>query len=125
MLPLHSLYSSYTELPSHCTHRTMGSLGTAGQTFDVLLRNGNINGSFVCDIGIQGGVITALGLRLPASRGTQVIDCEYAVVTPGGIDGHVHLSQDKSARAKEAGYVAADTSKSQPPGSLPIRIRIC
>ncbi len=90
----------------------MGSVGLPPQTFDVLLRNAKVNGAFVCDIGIQCGVIAALGLNLPEAPGTQVIDCEHAVVTPGGIDGHVHLSQDQSPRAREAGYVAADTSRS-------------
>ncbi|ERS95307.1 dihydropyrimidinase [Sporothrix schenckii 1099-18] len=86
----------------------MGSLASS-PAFDVLLRNANINGVYVCDIGIQAGVITAIGMQLSSSESTQVIDCEYAVVTPGGVDAHVHLSQDKSPRAKEAGYVAADT----------------
>lgn len=30
---------------------------------------------------------------------------------PGGVDGHVHLAQDRSPRARAAGYVSADTSK--------------
>lgn len=88
----------------------MGSLAPS-PSFDVLLRNANVNGAYFCDIGIQGGVTTSMGMHLPVSERTEVIDCEYAVVTPGGVDGHVHLSQDKSPRAKEAGYVAADTSK--------------
>ncbi|CAK7232058.1 hypothetical protein SEUCBS140593_008132 [Sporothrix eucalyptigena] len=86
----------------------MGSVALPS-TFDVLLRNANVNGDYICDIGIQGGIITAIGMHLQAFEDTEVIDCEYAVVTPGGVDGHVHLSQDRSPRAKEAGYVAADT----------------
>jgi dihydropyrimidinase len=81
------------------------------QEFEVVLRNACVNGSYICDIGIKRGVITALGLDLIATENTEVIDCEGAVVTPGGIDGHVHLSQDRSPRAREAGYVNADTSK--------------
>ena len=84
------------------------------QLFDIVLRNAFVNGTQVCDIGIKGGIITALGLYLVATEDTDVIDCELAVVTPGGIDGHVHLSQDRSARAREAGYVSADTSKASP-----------
>ncbi|KAK5233547.1 hypothetical protein LTR47_005169 [Exophiala xenobiotica] len=79
------------------------------QSFDVILRDAFVNGAFVCDIGIKHGVISALGVNLVASEDTEIIDCEHAVVTPGGIDGHVHLSQDKSPRAREAGYQCADT----------------
>jgi dihydropyrimidinase len=82
------------------------------QEFDIVLRNACINGSHTCDIGIKSEVITALGLGLVATEDTEIIDCEGAVVTPGGVDGHVHLSQDRSPRAREAGYVSADTSKS-------------
>lgn len=81
------------------------------QVFDVVLRNAFVNGTHICDIGIKGGIITAMGLGLIATENTNIIDCESAVVTPGGIDGHVHLSQDRSTRAREAGYVSADTSK--------------
>jgi dihydropyrimidinase len=81
------------------------------QSFDVILRNASVNGSFVCDIGIKHGIISALGVNLVATEDTEVVDCEGAVVTPGGIDGHVHLSQDRSPRAREAGYISADTSE--------------
>lgn len=82
------------------------------QEFDLILRNACVNGSHICDIGIKHEVITALGLDLVATEDTEVVDCEGAVVTPGGVDGHVHLSQDRSPRAREAGYVSADTGKS-------------
>jgi dihydropyrimidinase len=80
------------------------------QEFDLILRNAFINGSFICDIGIKNGIISALGAELAAPVGTEAINCEGAVVTPGGIDGHVHLAQDRSPRAKAAGYKSADTS---------------
>ena len=80
------------------------------QEFDTILRNACVNGSFFCDIGIKRGVIVGLGIDLVATEDTEIINCEGAVVTPGGIDGHVHLSQDRSPRAREAGYVSADTS---------------
>lgn len=79
------------------------------QEFDTILRNAHVNGSFICDIGIKRGVIVSLGLDLVATEDTQIIDCDGAIVTPGGVDGHVHLSQDRSPRAKEAGYTSADT----------------
>ncbi len=81
------------------------------QLFDVILRDAFVNGAFVCDIGIKHGVISALGLNLVASEDIKIIDCEDAIVTPGVIDGHVHLAQDKSPRAREAGYQCADTSE--------------
>lgn len=79
--------------------------------FDLVLRNAFVNGSFICDIGVKNGIISALGAELVVPVGTEVIDCEGAVVTPGGIDGHVHLAQDRSPRAREAGYKCADTSQ--------------
>lgn len=98
---------------SSCLHDhntdNMSSL-TLSPSFDTILRNSNVNGAFVCDIGIQDSIITSMGLNLPCSTDTEVIDCEYAVVTPGGVDGHFHLSQDQSNRAREARYVAAHTS---------------
>ncbi len=88
------------------------------QAFDLILRNACVNGAYVCDIGVKHGVITAMGIGLVATEDTQTIDCESAVVTPGGIDGHVHLAQDRSPRAREAGYVSADNSECLP-ASLP------
>jgi imidazolonepropionase-like amidohydrolase len=69
-----------------------------------------VNGAFQADIGVKNGLITALGLSLASTDDTEVIDCKGAVVTPGGIDGHVHLAQDQSPRAKQAGYRCADNS---------------
>ncbi len=84
------------------------------QEFDLILRNASVNGTFVCDIGIKNGVICGLGVNLISSEETEIIDCDSAVVTPGGIDGHVHLAQDRSPRAREAGYVCADNSEYGP-----------
>lgn len=75
---------------------------------DLILRDANINGAYICDIGVKNGIISSLGLGIHASPTTQVIDCKGATVTPGGIDGHVHLAQDRSPRARESGYVCAD-----------------
>jgi dihydropyrimidinase len=94
------------------------------QEFDVILRNACVNGAYLSDIGIKGGVITALGLGLVPTEDTDILDCEGAVVTPGGVDGHVHLSQDQSPRAREAGYVNADTGESHvlPPSVNQVQI---
>lgn len=80
------------------------------QKYDTVLRNAYVNGSYISDIGVKNGIIVALGNSLSTTEDTRVIDCEFAVVTPGGVDGHVHLAQDRSPRAKEAGYQSADTS---------------
>ena len=81
------------------------------QEFDLILRNAYVNGAFLTDIGIKSGIIIALGINLAATESTEVIDCDRAIVTPGGIDGHVHLAQDRSPRAIEAGYRCADDSE--------------
>lgn len=78
---------------------------------DMILRNACVNGAFTCDIGIKDELIVSLGSNLTESEETTVIDCEGAVVTPGGIDGHVHLAQDRSPRARAARYKSADTGE--------------
>lgn len=45
------------------------------------------------EIGIQDGTIVCIGKNLPTSSKTQIIDCEGAYITPGGVDSHVHLAQ--------------------------------
>jgi dihydropyrimidinase len=80
------------------------------QEFDLILRDALVNGVQSCDIGVKDGVIAGLGFRLSATENTQIIDCLGAVVTPGG---HVHLAQDRSPRAREAGYKCADDSESR------------
>jgi N-acyl-D-aspartate/D-glutamate deacylase len=62
--------------------------------YDLIIRNGTVVdgsglGSYRADVGISGGVITAVG-RL-RERGRREIDAEGLVVTPGFIDGHTHL----------------------------------
>lgn len=46
----------------------------------------------ICDIGIAGERIVALGLDLP-DAGAEVIDATGLIALPGGIDSHVHISQ--------------------------------
>ena len=45
------------------------------------------------DIGVRDGKIACLGLDLPTSEKTKVIDADGAFITPGGVDSHVHLEQ--------------------------------
>lgn len=98
------------------------------QEFDLILRNAFVNGAFQSDIGVKDGVIAGLGLNLASTEDTHVVDCEGAVVTPGGIDGHVHLAQDQSPRAKEAGFRCADNGKAEfrpfEHGAMLTRLRI-
>lgn len=59
--------------------------------FEKVIKGGTIyNGdaTFVADIGIEGGTITALGTDL---SGAETIDASGRKVFPGAIDGHVHL----------------------------------
>src|SRR5215203_1393757 len=61
---------------------------------DLVIRGGRVataSDTFVCDIGIRGGKIVALGEGLgPAA---ELIDASGRLVLPGGIDSHVHLAQ--------------------------------
>lgn len=45
------------------------------------------------EIGVKDGRISCIGIGLPCSPGTRVIDAEGAYITPGGVDSHVHLAQ--------------------------------
>lgn len=47
------------------------------------------------DIGIKDGTILCIGANLQSTNptNTRILDCEGAIITPGGIDTHVHLEQ--------------------------------
>lgn len=47
----------------------------------------------VCDIAVEGGVIKAIGKKLPSPPGTRTIEADGMLVTPGLIDPHVHLRE--------------------------------
>ncbi|MFO1038240.1 MAG: dihydropyrimidinase [Geminicoccaceae bacterium] len=60
----------------------------------VLIRGGtvvNADRAFRADVLTEGGTITAVGERLQAPSGAEVIDAGGALVIPGGIDPHTHL----------------------------------
>ncbi len=62
--------------------------------FELTIRNGIVataTETSRCDIGINGGKITAMAERLPA--GARDIDAAGRYVLPGGIDSHCHIEQ--------------------------------
>jgi dihydropyrimidinase len=75
---------------------------------DTVIRGGrvaNASDTVVCDVGIRGGKIVALGEDLGAAD--EVIDARGRLVLPGGIDSHVHLAQPSGP-----GIVMADDFES-------------
>ncbi|MSQ49064.1 MAG: dihydropyrimidinase [Betaproteobacteria bacterium] len=61
--------------------------------FDLVIRGGTVAGASevrVCDIGITGGRIAALGAGL---SGATTLDARGKLVLPGGIDSHCHVEQ--------------------------------
>ena len=82
--------------------------------FDTLIRGGTIvtaTDTYVGDVGIVGGKISAIGLNLPAEGAGRVIEARGMLVMPGGIDVHTHLDMPfggtTSADDFESGTVAA------------------
>ncbi len=63
-------------------------------SFDLVIRNGKIatpGDIFSADIGVVSGKVVALAARLDA--GEEEIDAAGRTITPGGVDGHIHLEQ--------------------------------
>src|SRR5437868_15456535 len=66
--------------------------------YDLVIRNGTVAtaaDTTVCDIGVRGGTIVALGQGLAA--GAQDIDARGKLVLPGAIDSHCHNEHKSSA----------------------------
>ena len=64
--------------------------------FDLVIRGGTIGTAsavFDADIGIKGGVITAIGRALPA--GQSEVDAKGKLVLPGGVDTHTHIEEPR------------------------------
>ncbi len=62
--------------------------------FDVIVKGGRVATAadvMHCDIGIKDGRVTALAESLDGAD--RVIDAAGSTVTPGGVDGHLHLDQ--------------------------------
>lgn len=71
--------------------------------FDVVVRNGIVvtaSDVMHCDIGIRSGQIVALGTKLGA--GSNEIDAAGRIITPGGVEGHCHLSQMTASGIRSA-----------------------
>jgi dihydropyrimidinase len=82
--------------------------------FDTVVRNGTVvtaTDTFLSDIGIAGGKITAIGQALPIENAGKTIDASGMLVMPGGIDAHTHLDMPfggtTSADDFESGTIAA------------------
>ena len=64
--------------------------------FDLVIRGGTVvtaNGRFEGDIGIRGEAVAAIGDHgSQLMRGLREIDAHDALITPGGVDPHVHLT---------------------------------
>jgi len=82
--------------------------------FDTLIRGGTIvtaTDTYVSDVGIVGGKISAIGLDLALEGAAKVIEARGMLVMPGGIDVHTHLDMPfggtTSADDFESGTVAA------------------
>jgi dihydropyrimidinase len=71
---------------------------------DLVVRGGTVvtaGSSAECDLGITDGKISQLGGEL---RGRSEIDASGALVLPGGLDMHVHLSQSQPPAAGEPAW---------------------
>ncbi len=76
--------------------------------FDTIIRGGTVataSDTFSCDVGIEDGVIAALGADLGGA--TEIVDASGKLVLPGGIDSHVHFAQPSGP-----GIVMADDFES-------------
>ncbi|MDG1020698.1 MAG: dihydropyrimidinase [Emcibacteraceae bacterium] len=73
--------------------------------FDTIIRGGTVvtaSDTILCDVGIKGEKIIALGENLTDDN-ANIINAEGLLVMPGGVDSHVHIDQ-----ASGPGVVMAD-----------------
>ncbi len=82
--------------------------------FDTVIKNGTVltaTDTYAADVGIAGGVISAIAAALPAESAGKLIDATGCYVMPGGIDVHTHLDMPfggtTSADDFESGTIAA------------------
>ena len=73
--------------------------------FDLVIRGGSVvtaGSSAECDVAVRGGRISQIG---GSPRGRRELDATGALVLPGGIDMHVHLSEPEPPEPGEASWV--------------------
>jgi dihydropyrimidinase len=82
--------------------------------FDTVIKNGTVltaTDTYKGDLGITGGIITAIAAELPVEGASKVVDAKGCYVMPGGIDVHTHLDMPFggtiSADDFETGTIAA------------------
>lgn len=64
--------------------------------YDLIIKNGIVctaSDFYPADIGICGGKIAAIADSIDSSLAKEVIDAEGGIITPGGIDAHVHVDE--------------------------------
>jgi len=62
--------------------------------FDTIIKNGTVvtaTDTYVADVAISNGKISALGNNLGEQNSAKIIDASGKLVLPGGIDVHTHL----------------------------------
>ena len=62
--------------------------------FDTIIRNGTVvtaADTYIADVAIVDGKISAIGANLPAENAAKILDATGKLVLPGGIDVHTHL----------------------------------
>ena len=62
--------------------------------FDTIIKNGTVvtaTDTYIADVAIANGKISAVGSNLPVENATKVLDASNKLVLPGGIDVHTHL----------------------------------
>lgn len=69
--------------------------------FDLIIRNGKIidgtgSKAYLGDIGVQDGVITAVGDVPQGAQAKRIMDAEGHLVTPGWVDSHTHFDGQSS-----------------------------
>jgi dihydropyrimidinase len=62
--------------------------------FDTIIKNGTVvtaTDTYVADVAIANGKVSAIGANLPAENTSKILDASNKLVLPGGIDVHTHL----------------------------------
>src|SRR5882724_4053288 len=62
--------------------------------FDTIIKNGTVvtaTDTYIADVAIANGKVSAIGANLPADNASKIIDASNKLVLPGGIDVHTHL----------------------------------